>query len=83
VLFTGALESLKRSEAQALVREAGGETPSSVSGKLTHLVIGDADLDRFKAGWRSSKLKKVEALNQKGADIQIIGETEFLRMVGE
>jgi DNA ligase (NAD+) len=81
VLFTGELESMKRKEAQDRVRLLGGETPSAVVKDLTLLVLGDADLARFEAGWRSSKLKKVEALNAKGANIRVIGETEFLRLL--
>lgn len=80
-LFTGALLSMKRKEAQEKVRALGGQTPSSVSGSLTHLVIGDADLVKFEAGWRSSKLKKAEQLQGKGADIKIIGETMFLQLL--
>ncbi|MBN1945376.1 MAG: NAD-dependent DNA ligase LigA [Bradymonadales bacterium] len=82
ILFTGELESMARGEAQKLVRELGGETPASVTKNLTHLVLGDADLVRFQAGWRSSKLKKVEELNRKGASIAILGESEFLKMIG-
>lgn len=81
VLFTGTLERMKRAEAQALVRSLGGDTPSSVTKTLTHLVLGDADLARFQQGWRSSKLKRVEALNQSGADIAIVGESHFFGMV--
>lgn len=83
VLFTGTLESMTRKEAQARVLEAGGETPSSVSRTLDYLVIGDADLERFNAGWRSSKLKKAEKYNAEHdeADIKIIGESEFLALL--
>lgn len=83
VLFTGTLESMKRKDAQDKVRAAGGQTPEAVSRELDYLVIGDADLARFRTGWRSSKLKKAEKLNEEGASIQIIGESQFLALVGE
>lgn len=79
-LFTGTLESMKRKEAQAVVQALGGRAPSAVAASLTHLVLGDGDLERFNNGWRSSKLKKVEKLNGEGAEIRVIGETEFLAL---
>ena len=81
VLFTGALISMTRADAQRMVTERGGRAPRSVSASLDYLVMGDADVARFAAGWRSSKLKKVEAYNEKGANIQVIGESAFLALV--
>ena len=82
-LFTGALESMKRKEAQERVRALGGEAPSSVVATLTHLVLGEGDLAKFQAGWRSSKLKRAEQLNAGGARIEIVGEVVFLEMIGD
>lgn len=82
-LFTGALESMTRKEAQEKVRDGGGETPSSVTQDLNFLVIGDADLERFNDGWRTSKLKKAESYREKGRDIEIIGESRFLELISE
>ena len=81
-LFTGALESMSRKEAQARVSELGGETPSGVTKDLHYLVIGDADLERFEGGWRTGKLKKAASYNDGGAKIAIIGETQFLALLG-
>lgn len=81
VLFTGALESMKRSEAAALVEARGGSTPSSVVRTLDYLVIGDADFEKFQSGWRSSKLKQAEQYNAQGGNIQIIGEQAFLKLL--
>lgn len=83
VLFTGALESMTRRAAQEAVRERGGTTPSSVIRDLDFLVIGDADLERFEQGWRTNKLKSAERYNQDGAHIQIIGESQFLRLLDD
>lgn len=79
-LFTGALESMTRKEAQKRVQEHGGDTPSGVKKDLDYLVIGDADLEKFNDGWRTSKLKKAEAYNADGANIQIVGESQFLTL---
>lgn len=77
-LFTGALESMTRAQAQQRVRDLNGDTPSSVIKSLDYLVIGDADYERFAGGWRSAKLKKAERYNQDGGAIEIINESEFL-----
>jgi DNA ligase (NAD+) len=83
VLFTGALERMKRAEAQSLVESLGGKAASGVTREVTHLVLGDADLERFRGGWRSSKLKKAEELNDKGAAIEILGESDFFGRLEE
>ena len=80
VLFTGAMASMNRKDAQNLVKDCGGEVSSGVSSKLNLLVLGDKDVPRYEEGWRSSKLKKAEKLIGDGADLRIISESEFLTM---
>ncbi len=67
-LFTGTLPSLKRSEAEALAEENGGQILGGVSTKLNYLVVGED------AG---SKLEKAKKINS----VKIISEAEFLQMV--
>lgn len=69
-LFTGTLPTLKRSEAEALVEEAGGTVLSGVSSKLNYLVAGE------EAGSKLEKAKKI-------ASVRIINEAEFLQMLGK
>ena len=66
-VFTGSLEQLQRSEAEAKVRELGGAAGSSVTKSTTHVVAGE------KAG---SKLEKARQLG-----IPILTEQEFLDLV--
>lgn len=80
-LFTGTLEAMTRKDAQAQVESLGGQCPSSVSKTLDYLVIGDADMAKFNTGWRSSKLKKAEQLIDQGAALQIIAESDFLKLI--
>lgn len=40
LLFTGTLENLSRSEAEALARQAGGTIVSTISAKTSYLVVG-------------------------------------------
>lgn len=67
-LFTGTLEQLKRSEAEAMVEAAGGSILGGVSSKLNYLIVG-AD-----AG---SKLEKAKKINT----IKIITEQEFIILI--
>lgn len=68
-LFTGTLNKLKRTEAEAMVEEHGGKIVSGVSSKLNYLVVGED------AG---SKLEKAKKINS----IRIVTEDEFLALIG-
>lgn len=68
-LFTGTLQTLKRSEAEEIVEQNGGSILGSVSSKLNYLVVGED------AGSKLEKAKKIST-------IKIISEAEFVRMIG-
>ena len=68
VVFTGALKSMTREEAQRLVEELGGHAASSVSRKTDFVVVGENP---------GSKYQKALQLG-----IKILTEEEFLRLVG-
>ena len=68
VVLTGTLSEFKRSEAQKLIEERGGECQSSVTSKTTLVVAGEA------AG---SKLEKAQKLG-----IRVIDEAAFKEMLG-
>lgn len=68
-LFTGTLNEMKRSEAEALVEKQGGIILGGVSSKLNYLVVGD------EAGSKLEKAKKIPS-------IKILTEKEFLRFIG-
>ncbi|HCL06629.1 MAG TPA: DNA ligase (NAD(+)) LigA [Chitinophagaceae bacterium] len=67
-LFTGTLNQMKRSEAEALAEQHGGQIVSGVSKNLNYLVVGED------AG---SKLEKAKKINT----IKIITEAEFLELI--
>jgi len=67
-LFTGTLNKLKRSDAEAMVEEQGGKILSGVSSKLNFLIVGED------AG---SKLEKAKKINT----IRILSEDDFLNLI--
>ncbi|MDD5687636.1 MAG: NAD-dependent DNA ligase LigA [Elusimicrobia bacterium] len=66
-VFTGELKNLSRTDAEAKVRELGGNDSSSVSQKTDFVVAGDNP---------GSKYKKAQKLG-----VKIISETDFLNMI--
>ena len=69
VVFTGTLSRFTRSEAESMVRKAGGKASSSVS-KNTYMVVAGPG-----AG---SKLDKARELG-----VQVLSEEEFLQLMGK
>ena len=66
--FTGKLETMKRAEAEQMVREKGGEAKSGVVKDLTYLVTNSNE--------PTAKYKKAQSQGTK-----IITETEFLELI--
>ena len=69
--FTGELKSMKRPEAEALVKALGGTAKGSVTKGLSYLVTNDP-------GSGSEKNKKAASYG-----VAIVGEEEFLRLAGK
>ncbi len=67
--FTGKLETMKRAEAEQMVKDNGGVPKSSVVKNLTYLVTNSAE--------QTAKLKKAQAQGTK-----VITENNFLKMIG-
>ena len=68
-LFTGSLEHMKREEAQKRVEALGGKAASGVTKTLSVLVA---------TSQTSTKWKKAQELNEKGASIELWTEEQFL-----
>ena len=69
IVLTGALPTLTRDAAKAMIEDAGGKVAGSVSKKTSFVVAGD------EAG---SKLEKAQALG-----VRVIGEAELLAMLAD
>ncbi|WP_246053743.1 exonuclease domain-containing protein [Paracoccus hibiscisoli] len=80
VVFTGAL-GLSRTEAAELAAQAGMSVKAGVTRQTTHLVVGDQDLSLLAGHARSSKHRKAEDMQAVGHPIQILGESDFRKLV--
>ena len=80
--FTGKL-SLSRVEASTYAAGAGITVRASISKKITLLVVGDQDITLLAGHTKSSKHRRAEELIDQGQEIRIIGETEFLGLIGK
>ncbi len=80
-LFTGKMATMQRKEAEDNVRALGGSVASGVTNKLHYLVIGDEGSSLYGHGKKGTKQVKGEELNAAGANIKIISETAFLKML--
>lgn len=78
VVFTRKLQTLERSEAMRLVRRAGGECRTSVSKKTTILVSNMKDIEGLERDEMSIKFRRAFDLNNRGENIKILNEEEFL-----
>ncbi len=81
VTFTGKLASLSNAEFDTTVKTAGGKPTANVSPKLHYLVVGDSGSPFLGQGEKGAKHLKAEELNEKGANIRIISESMFLRLL--
>lgn len=81
VVFTGDMSTIDRKEAMQLVVNAGGIIKSGVSSITNYLVVGKQDLSLVGDEGKSTKEKKAYDFIEKGKNIKIIRESEFLRLI--
>lgn len=81
IVFTGAL-CIPRREAADIAAEQGCNVAGNVSKKVTILVVGTQDKTKLNGYPKSTKHRKAESLNEKGADIRILSEEDFCALVG-
>lgn len=80
VVFTGEL-SMVRHDAANIAAEVGIVASDNVSRKTTILVVGMRNRGLQKLYGKSGKHKKAEALIQRGFEIEILSEEDFLELV--
>jgi DNA ligase (NAD+) len=74
LIMTGKFDTIGRDEFKKLVVEHGGGLSSGITGKVTHVVLGD--------GAGPAKIKKIDELNSSGkAKIEVIDDVKFMQMI--
>lgn len=81
VVFTGKLESMTRIDAQKKDLRIGGECPERLTMSVDFLVVGDQDLKVVGPSGLSGKMKKAQQYRDKGCEIEILTESEFLELL--
>lgn len=80
-VFTGTLDTCKRSDAMQLVVDKGGNCQDNITKHTNYLVLGNNDYCSSIKDGKSNKQKKAEQLLLSGADISIISENVFFDML--
>ena len=81
VCVTGDFEFGSRSKVCALIEEAGGIIDKSVKNATNYVVVGTKGSDNWKTGNYGSKIQKAMELIDKGMEIKIVEEKEFIPSV--
>lgn len=81
IVFTGKLESMTRQEAKKIVAENEVFFQKGVNRTTNLLVVGSENKNVVGEDGKSAKIKKVENLKSEGFDIEIIDESDFLKII--
>ena len=81
ICFTGTCQYGTRKELLLMVAQVGGIPTDSVTTKTNVLVVGQQDYKVVGESGMSSKQKKAMQLLEKGQDIEILSESEFLSRI--
>lgn len=82
VAFTGTLASMTHRQAMELVEHHGGAAMHYVGHLTSLLVVGEEGWPLEPDGLPSVKLEHARQLHDKGETIQIVSESEFLKLLG-
>lgn len=81
VVFTGELLSMSRPEAMQRIADIGGVPKDHMTKATDYLVVGLQDYRVVGAEGMSSKQRKAIEMVEKGSEIEILSEEEFLKML--
>lgn len=79
--FTGKLERMTRKEANKAVALVGGIPEKGVTNHTNILVVGEQDWRVVGLEGLSSKMKKAQSLLEKGHDVEIMTENDFIKLL--
>lgn len=77
LVLTGDFSHGARNDISHMLESIGLSIQNSVTKKTNIVLVGELGSDAWVAGSYGTKIKKALELNEKGAEIQIVGELEF------
>lgn len=81
VTFTGNFDSMSREKAVQELVNCGGIYKDNITLGNNYLVVGDQEYQHANFGGPSGKMRKAMEYNEKGKNIEIITEADFLRLL--
>ena len=81
IVFTGTLSSMERKQAMQIVADIGGIPENGITQKTNFLVVGQQNFKVVGESGLSGKQKKAYELLQKGQDIEIMSEQDFMQNI--
>ena len=81
VVFTGALSSMLRQDAENIIQQIGGSIGKGVTKKVDYLITGYQAPNVLKGHEKSAKYLAAEKLLASGHRIEVVPEEEFLKML--
>jgi len=81
VVFTGALSSMVRNEAQQIIADIGGVNLRGVTKSTDYLIVGQQDYRVVGEDGMSNKQETAIKYIEKGSEIEILSENDFTRNI--
>lgn len=79
--LTGTFNSGSKDSIEEKIVNKGGICGKGVTSKTNYLIVGGSGSDAWKFGNYGGKVQKAMELKEKGKDIEIIGEEDFLKQL--
>ena len=79
--LTGDFGSMSRKDFEKLLADNGAVIKTGVSKRLDYLIVGDLGSEMWAQGNYGTKIKKAKEINEKGGNITIIKECDFLKEI--
>lgn len=80
ICLTGDFSCMSRKDFENLLSEKGAIVKTTIIKKLDYLIVGSLGSDKWIQGNYGTKVKKAMEYNEKGGDITIVKENDFLTL---
>lgn len=81
VVFTGRLNEMKRDQASKYISQYGGKVEQTITSTTNYIIVGKNTYERYKKGEKTKELERTEVLLSHGHSIEILSETEFIKLL--